>query len=192
MGIHVGYKCSVAKSNAQFSVITLSMRGNARLIRLPVTTFTTSMQSNTPSNQHVGLARRLAAISYDALLLFAVLFVATLPLLRFTGGEAIPSGSAFYAAYLLLISFLYYGWHWTRDGQTLGMRTWRIRIKQEDGRRVSWRRAALRFLCAILSCLILGLGFLWSLWDRDKLAWHDRLSRTVLVSAHPSKTNVQE
>jgi uncharacterized RDD family membrane protein YckC len=29
--------------------------------------------------------------------------------------------------------------------------------------------------------LCLGLGFLWVLYDRDKLAWHDRLSGTRLV-----------
>ena len=33
---------------------------------------------------------------------------------------------------------------------------------------------------AILSWAPLGLGFLWQLWDKDKLAWHDRLSGTRL------------
>ena len=130
-------------------------------------------------------------MSYDALLLMSVLFLATLPLLLITGGEAIPPGRASYAVYLLLISFLYFGWHWTRYGQTLGMRTWRIRITQEDGHSVSWQRAAVRFLCAILSCSTFGLGFLWSLWDRDKLTWHDRLSRTILVGVALSKPNAR-
>ena len=36
------------------------------------------------------------------------------------------------------------------------------------------------------SWLALGLGFLWQLWDKDKLAWHDRLSGTHLVRCDPT------
>jgi uncharacterized RDD family membrane protein YckC len=32
-----------------------------------------------------------------------------------------------------------------------------------------------------LSWLPLGLGFFWVLFDRDRRAWHDRLSGTRLV-----------
>jgi uncharacterized RDD family membrane protein YckC len=38
-----------------------------------------------------------------------------------------------------------------------------------------------RLASALLSLLPLGLGFFWILVDRDRRAWHDRLSRTRIV-----------
>jgi hypothetical protein len=42
-------------------------------------------------------------------------------------------------------------------------------------------------LAASLSWAALGLGFLWQLWDPEKLTWHDRLSNTRLIY-YPKKS----
>jgi len=128
------------------------------------------------------LLRRLAAILYDCLLLTAVLFVGTAILIPFIGGNAIESGNLAYNAFLLLISFLYFGWHWVKGGQTLGMRSWHIFVINESGQNPNWRQASLRFFSALLSLLLLGLGFVWSLFDKKKLALHDHLSKTRLIT----------
>jgi uncharacterized RDD family membrane protein YckC len=128
------------------------------------------------------LLRRLAAILYDCLLLTAVLFVGTATLIPFIGGNAIESGNLAYNAFLLLISFLYFGWHWVKGGQTLGMRSWHIFVINESGQNPNWRQASLRFFSALLSLLLLGLGFVWSLFDKNKLALHDHLSKTRLIT----------
>ncbi len=130
-----------------------------------------------------GLGRRLAAISYDAFLLVAVLFAATALLLPFTGGEAIRPNDVLYSGYLVVISFGYFGWFWTHGGQTLGMRTWNIRLVGTDGRGVTWIQALMRFAGACISWLAFGAGFVWLLVDRDRLTWHDRLSATTIVDA---------
>ncbi len=62
----------------------------------------------------------MAAVSYDCLLLFAILFVGTATVLPLNHGEAIAPNNAAYSAYLLGLSFLYFGWFWTHGGQTLG------------------------------------------------------------------------
>lgn len=128
-----------------------------------------------------GFLRRFAAIFYDSLLLFSVLFFATLALFPFTGGLAIPPNEPLYTSYLVGISFLYFGWSWTHGGQTLGMRAWRLRVQHENGGSVTWKLALLRFCGGILSWLPMGAGFLWMLVDRSGLAWHDRLSGTRVV-----------
>jgi uncharacterized RDD family membrane protein YckC len=127
------------------------------------------------------LLRRLAAIFYDCLLLTAVLFVGTSILIPIIGGNAIESGNLAYNAFLLSISFLYFGWHWVKGGQTLGMRSWHIFVINESRQNPNWRQATQRFFSAVLSLLLLGLGFLWSLFDKNKLALHDRLSKTRLI-----------
>lgn len=120
---------------------------------------------------------------YDGVLLTAVLFAATAVLLPFTGGQAIGPGQSWYPAYLVMVAFGYFGWFWTHGGQTLGMRTWNLRLVGSGRGGVSWAEALVRFVGAGLSWLALGMGFLWMLVDHDSQAWHDHLSRTSIVDA---------
>jgi uncharacterized RDD family membrane protein YckC len=128
-----------------------------------------------------GLGRRLAAIAYDTLLLVACLIVATAALLPFTGGEAIRPNQGWYTAYLVAVSFGYFGWFWTHGGQTLGMRSWRLRLVGSGKNGASWRQALVRFAGAWVSWIAFGAGFLWMLVDRRRLTWHDRVSGTRIV-----------
>ena len=132
-----------------------------------------------------GLARRLAALVYDALLLFAVLFAATVPVLMVTGGEAIRPNHPAFTAWLLAVSYLYFGWCWTRSGQTLGMRAWRMRVRTREGAPLGWGHSLLRFAAAMVSIGLAGLGLLWVAFDRERLSLHDRLSATVLEIVSP-------
>jgi uncharacterized RDD family membrane protein YckC len=126
-----------------------------------------------------GLARRLAACLYDALVLIAVLMFAGTAWVAVTRAAA-PPGDWLFRAYLLAIAAAFFASFWTR-GETLGMRAWKLRIVAADGRAPGWDRALLRFAAALVSWAPCGLGILWVLVDRDRLAWHDRLSGTRLV-----------
>lgn len=139
------------------------------------------MSEATATPPPAGLFRRLAALFYDACLLLAVLFVATALVLPLSGGEALRPHNPFYSTYLFLISFFFYAWFWIHGGQTLGMRAWKLQLQRLDGGPVGWWQALLRFLAAIPSWALLGLGYWWILIDRDKLAWHDRYSQTRIV-----------
>jgi len=131
-----------------------------------------------------GLLRRLAIIGYDALVLIALLTLATALAVLPAGllfDLRIPDGHPLFRAYLVAISLLFYCGFWVRGGQTLGMRAWRVRLVGGDGLPVTLRAALLRYGTAILSWAPLGLGFWWILVDPQRLAWHDRLSNTRLV-----------
>jgi uncharacterized RDD family membrane protein YckC len=131
--------------------------------------------------QNASLLRRIGAMLYDALLVLALLFLATIPFVAMRGGEPVaPDDNLAYRLTLTLVVFFFFTGFWNRSGRTLGMQSWGLRVETADGRTPSFGRATLRFAAAILSWLPLGLGFLWQLWDRDGLAWHDRLSATRL------------
>lgn len=137
---------------------------------------------DTTSSTRASFPRRLGAIVYDLLLVTAVVIAAAVPFVLVTGDTSKNFSTRLaFQLYLLVVIFLYYGWCWTRSGQTLGLVTWKLRLVTTDGKRVTWRHALKRFAAAILSTACLGLGFLWALIDRDKLAWHDRLSGTRLI-----------
>jgi len=125
-----------------------------------------------------GILRRIGAFGYDLLLLLAILFATTVLLLPFTEGEAIESGNILYSIYLFIIAFLFFGWFWTHGGQTLGMRAWGIRLEQLNGHDISWPQALHRF---ILMCMTLGLGLLWCFTNKERRAFHDRLTGTHII-----------
>lgn len=120
-----------------------------------------------------GLARRLAAGVYDLLLLAALLMVAGIAVLILREGVAIPAGTLWWQLLLLLGCGGFYCGFWSRGGQTLGMRTWRLRVERLDGRGIDLPTALLRFLAALG-----GLGLLWIPFDPDGRALHDRLTGT--------------
>lgn len=132
-----------------------------------------------------GIIRRLLAIFYDLLLLVAILFLATAAVNALNHGEAIGTNNPyyfFYVLYILVISFFYYGWFWTHNGQTLGMKTWQIRLQsRQNSQNVTWQQALVRASTAVISFGFFGLGFVWILFDKKKRAWHDIISRTELI-----------
>lgn len=130
---------------------------------------------------HCSLKRRLLAVIYDSVLLSAVLFFATAIALPANAGAAFEQGNALYSMYLLLASYAYFTWQWKKGRQTLGMRAWRIYLTTATGEAPTWRRLSLRFALACLSLAAFGAGFVWALFDPDRLAFHDRFSNTMLV-----------
>ena len=130
-----------------------------------------------------GLWRRLAAIFYDAWLIVGIWLIGVIidTFLRDPQGLGLDYWHLPLQLFFFAVPFLFYGWFWTHGGQTLGMRAWRLRLLRSDGKAANWRSAIIRVAAAHLSWLALGLGYVWILFDSERLAWHDRLSSTRLV-----------
>lgn len=135
---------------------------------------------------HAGVLRRLGAMFYDLMLLIAVVMVVTALLMTLTDGEPILYETVGWYEYpyrllMLVILVVFFGRPWTRSGQTLGMAAWRLRVQREDGSALQWPDVIKRLAGAFVSLAVAGLGYLWVLIDRDKLAWHDRWTGTRVV-----------
>ncbi len=127
------------------------------------------------------LLRRFSAIFYDTLLLCSLLFIATLVILPLIGSGAIESGNLAYNTYLCIIAYLYFCWQWMNGGQTLGMKSWNISLVTTDQGLPTWGKVSIRFLAAMVSWFLLGAGFIWGLFNEQRLTLHDKLSGTRLV-----------
>ena len=144
---------------------------------------------------NAGVVKRLAAMVYDSFLAFAVLALATLiPSLLIGRNQPsavdnehvvhelnpMLSGIGF-QLYLLLVTASFFCWFWHKNGQTLGMQAWRLKIESSTGGNPGWSQCIIRLLVACLSLACLGIGYWWIWFDKDKLSWHDRLSNTRIV-----------
>jgi len=149
----------------------------------------------------------MACWLYEGILLFAVVFLAgwlfsTLGQMR----DPMDARRPLLQAFLFVIFGIYFTWFWAK-GQTLAMKTWKIRIVDRAGRPLSQRRALLRYCCswmwflppmALLASfkprggemliVILGWVALWALLSRfhpQRQFWHDALAGTRLVPLLP-------
>lgn len=129
-----------------------------------------------------GIARRIACALYDLLISVALVVVATFPFILVFGDSTQGWRRHLLQAWLVAAIGTYYVAFWTRSGQTLPMKTWRVAVvRASDGGPVLLFQAVHRFLLALLSTLAVGLGFLWAFVDRDRQFLHDRLAGTAIV-----------
>lgn len=125
-----------------------------------------------------GLGRRLGAMLYDSLLIIALFFLTGFIWVSLSGDVA--TGPPFQIALLAEI-IAFFGYFWRKQGETLGMRAWKIRVVDEAGGLPSWKQIFLRLLVAPASLAALGIGYAWLYLGDNKQTWHDKLSSTFVL-----------
>lgn len=153
--------------------------------------------------RHAGVLRRIAAMLYEALVIAAILFIATL-LFHGAAVERLTGASrAILQVYLVTVLGAYFVWFWQR-GQTLPMKAWRLRVTLRNGDKIPAARALARYLVAaitigttfaaglylrehpgsLLTWIALAPGILsvgWALVDPDRQCLYDRAAGTRLI-----------
>ena len=125
--------------------------------------------------------RRILCMIYDGLLLAAVLFIAGFAFIYLTDYPNHPGLRPLLQVFLLAIIATYFCGFWCKSGQTLAMKTWRIKLQNRDGGLLSPSQALLRFALAFAGFALGGLTIWWALFDREQQFLHDRLSGNRLV-----------
>lgn len=140
---------------------------------------------------------------YEAMLLFGVVFIA-----GWLFSTLLQQRNALYLRHalqywLFFVVGAYFVWFWTHGGQTLAMKTWRIRIVDRHGRPLGYGRAFLRYIMSwlwFLPGLVIAWAtgargwwlalipassvVLWALTSRlssDRQFYHDKLSGTAII-----------
>lgn len=141
---------------------------------------------------------------YEAMLLFGVVAVTgALFSVLFQQRHALYLRHAL-QIWLLFVITCYFIWFWTHGGQTLAMKTWRIRLVTAKGGQVDVKRAFFRYLISWL-WILPGLALAWLvdarnwalaivpaanilLWavtiylDPNRQFLHDRLAGTRVIN----------
>ena len=130
--------------------------------------------------QNINLFRRLASIFYDGVLVVAIVIITSLPFYSFNVEESFLLKLTMQLYFYLILQY-FFVWFWVNSTATLGMKSWKIKIVDINGNNISYKKAIVRFNASILSISIFGLGFLISLFRKDKKCLHDIISRTKLI-----------
>lgn len=97
------------------------------------------------------LWRRFAAAIYDGLLLIALWMVTLLLIcLPLNGLLGLPPGNAINRALLLIVALGFFVWFWTRGGQTLGMRAWRLQVRRSEATLLRLPVAVVRAMATLI------------------------------------------
>ena len=94
------------------------------------------------------LKRRLACLLYEGLVVFSILLIGfLLPQVVLSGfGWRISPTGLWLHLFLLLMA--YFVWCWLNGGQTLPMKTWKLRVTNADGLPLRPLQAVLRYMLA--------------------------------------------
>jgi len=134
--------------------------------------------------------KRLGAYIYDVFALGAVLMLAAIfALLVVTIADKINiidlalyqdaaqylGKSPIYLAYLSFVIIGFYAYFWTKAGQTIGMKAWRLRVQNSDGSNITFTQSLIRMATSAF-----GLGNIMALLT-SRNAFQDLWAETEVV-----------
>ncbi|HTT57464.1 MAG TPA: RDD family protein [Opitutaceae bacterium] len=70
---------------------------------------------------------------------------------------------------------------WKLRGTTVGGSIFHLKVVRLDDRPLDWTAAIVRALGCLISLVVIGLGFLWVVFDDGKQSWHDKIAGTTVV-----------
>ena len=151
--------------------------------------------------EYISIWRRIGSLIYDTVLITALVIIMYMPLLSFNIEQSsiLKIVSQIYIYFIIQYFFV---WFWVNGDGTLGMKSWKIKIVDDKGSKVSYKRAIIRFNISIIYFIIIGysvliyfknsevsyflltfsvLLILLPLFRKDKKFLHDIISKTFLI-----------
>jgi uncharacterized RDD family membrane protein YckC len=136
------------------------------------------------SGSYGGFWIRVVAYIIDAILLSIVTVIVSVALgVNYSDPNSLTSPAGRSSnGFELVLSFLYFTLLWSYMGASLGQRLLGMRVVDATtGQRISFGKAALRWLGLIISFVVCFIGVIWVAFDARKQGWMDKIAGTVVV-----------
>lgn len=145
-----------------------------------------SHMENEESYSIAGLRLRAVAFSIDIILVGIITYITIEPGFYFLGGEGIKPeelSRVFFPIFVLLffLASTYFIFLHYYAGRTVGKMLLGIRVISADGKQVGLWESFMRWVGYYISAVFLFAGFMWSIFDPDSQAWHDKIAGTYVV-----------
>lgn len=128
------------------------------------------------------LSSRMVAGAIDALFVLGC-FLLFLGIVFFLPDFAFLTKSSFLGLTIVfaLIATLYLFLFIATGTETLGMEYENLKLVSFEDRSPSPKEIGLRVFGSFISLGCFALGYIWAFFDPDRLTWHDRISKTLIV-----------
>ena len=140
--------------------------------------------------QHAGFLIRLVAYIIDDIIITigSLIIMWVFGMMPMLSGSAMSGGEFSFGVVQVLgiivqlvWGFGYLIYFWTSSGQTPGKMIMGVKVVAVDGGPVTVGKAILRIIGYFVSGIVIYLGFLWIIWDKEKQGWHDKIAGTYVV-----------
>ncbi len=138
---------------------------------------------NTPvAQQQVPSSRvaRLAAYYVDGFIVLIVILLLQVFLNTLKASNIAATITPF-------VSLGYFWFFTVKSGATPGKKFFGLKVTSSDGsEKVDVVKGFLREVVGkFISGIVLGLGYLWILWDGQRQGWHDKIASTLVIQVTP-------
>ena len=138
--------------------------------------------------EYAGFWRRFLAVTIDGIILnisSSIIFIFLAIIASVIGISSETEYGTIFLQNTLFIanigSLLYYLFFWVKGGQTPGKMAMSLKIVTRERNNISFGRALLRYFGYLVSSLMLGIGYLWIAWDKNKQGIHDKIAGTYVI-----------
>jgi|TARA_A100001388_G_scaffold164096_1_gene122520 uncharacterized RDD family membrane protein YckC len=131
--------------------------------------------------KNVSILKRSMIIIYDLLILLALVIILSFPLASISTLDSWIY-LFLHQFYIYLIAQIYFVFFWSNGRSTIGMKTWKTIIINDNGTQLSFLTAIYRFNLSLLLNIFFLVGYLSSFFKKDNKALYDSFLKTNLIN----------
>lgn len=128
-----------------------------------------------------------ASLIYELLVLIVLAFFSVSIFYELLGDATAGYKRELLQLFIWLLIGAYFVRSWVVRGQTLAMRSWKLKLVDEEAHNISLKKAVLRYILSSLNLAFFGLGFLYCFFDGQRRFLHDKLLKLNVVDVSPKK-----
>lgn len=132
------------------------------------------------TEEKAGFWLRVLALTIDEFILVIITFI-LLQAIKYFASVNLAQNLLYILLFYELLDYNYYTLFWVYSGQTPGKRIMKTKLIKVDGTVFTYKDAFIRYWIWMIGVALLGIGYLWIAWDKNKQGWNDIASKTYVI-----------
>jgi uncharacterized RDD family membrane protein YckC len=127
-----------------------------------------------------GFWMRVSALTIDEILLVALTYV-LLQIVKPLISSDLLHSVWFIILFYEFLDYNYYTLFWVFGGQTPGKKILKTKLIKVDGSDFTYKDAFIRYWSWMIGVALLGIGYIWIAFHKNKQGWNDIAAKTYVV-----------